>query len=320
MAELDDAGVVDASLRAAYRRCRALNARYGRTFFLATRLLTPAQRPAVHALYGFARWADEVVDDVNNGLSREQRVAELDRLDAALRRGLAGGPCTHPVLAAVIDTAQRYNIGTAHFADFMASMRMDLAVRDYASAEDLACYVRGSAEAIGLQVLPVLGTVVPRREAQPYAAALGEAFQLTNFLRDVGEDLDRGRLYLPMDELAAFGVDRALLAWCRSTGGRDARVRRALAHLVAKNMAVYRRAAPGVDLLLPVSRPCVATAYALYHGILEGIVAADYDVLGRRVSVGAVRRLTVALPALVRSLVARAAATRLRGRASQNAA
>jgi phytoene synthase len=169
--------------------------------------------------------------------------------------------------------------------------------------------VRGSAEVIGLQVLPVLGTVVPRQEAEPYAAALGEAFQLTNFLRDIGEDLDRGRVYLPADELAAFGVDRALLSWCRSTGYRDVRVRRALAHLVARTMAVYRRAAPGIPLLAPAARPCVATAFGLYRGILDRIVAADYDVLGRRVAVGTARRLTVALPAFAKTLSVRLANT-----------
>ena len=303
--ELDAAGISEPELRAAYARCRELNAAHGRTYFLATRLLTPAQRPAIHALYGFARYADEIVDDLADIRPMAERTAELEELWAQLRRGLADGRAEHPVLAAVVDTAHRYDIDHQHFEDFMASMRMDTDVTDYPSFDDLQRYVHGSAAVIGLQVLPVLGTVVPRREAEPPAAALGVAFQITNFLRDVGEDLDRDRVYLPADELAAFGVDRELLLWCRRHRRCDPRVRRALAHLVARTKAVYRRAAPGIPMLAPVSRPCVKTAFRLYGGILDEIVAADYDVLARRVKVPNSRRLAVALPGVGRALVAR---------------
>ncbi len=166
--------------------------------------------------------------------------------------------------------------------------------------------MHGSAAVIGLQMLPILGTRVPRAEAEPPAAALGVAFQLTNFLRDVGEDLDRGRVYLPADELAAFGVDRELLAWCRRTRRSDPRVRRALAHLVAHTRGTYRRARPGIAMLEPVSRACVGCAFTLYQGILDEIEKADYDVLHRRVAVPNRRRAAVALPGLTRALVARA--------------
>lgn len=304
--ELDAAGIVDPGLRIAYARCRQLNGAHGRTYFLATRLLTPAQRPAVHALYGFARWADEIVDDLADPRPVTEKAARLDALWDELRAGLAQGHSPHPVLAAVVDTARRYDIDHRHFEDFMTSMRMDLEVTDYASFQDLMRYVHGSAAVIGLEVLTVLGHVVPREQAEPHAAALGVAFQVTNFLRDVGEDLDRGRVYLPADELAAFGVDRELLLWCRRSGRPDARVRRALAHLVARTRAIYRRAAPGIPMLAPVSRPCVATAFALYGGILDEIAAAGYDVLGRRAAVPSSRRLAVALPALGRALLARA--------------
>jgi phytoene synthase len=192
----------------------------------------------------------------------------------------------------------------------MASMRMDRPVEQggvagYKTFDELGRYVHGSAAVIGLQVLPVLGTVVAQERAEPHAAALGIAFQITNFLRDVGEDLDRGRVYLPADELAAFGVDRALLAWCRSTGRFDPRVRRALAHLVAHTRAIYRRAAPGIPMLAPVSRACVATAFRLYGGILDEIEVAGYHILSRRVAVPRRRRLAIALPGLSRALAAR---------------
>ena len=284
---------------------------HSRTYFLATRLLTPPQRPAIHALYGLARYADEIVDDLSDSRPWAHRVAELDVLAQRLRDGLVQGRSDHPVLAAPVHTAVRYQIDPQHFVDFMISMRMDRPVEQggvagYRTFDELACYVHGSAAVIGLQVLPVLGTVVPRNRAEPHAAALGIAFQITNFLRDVGEDLDRGRVYLPADELASFGVDRELLGWCRRTGRPDRRVRQALAYLVARTRAIYRRAAPGIPMLAPVSRACVATAFRLYGGILDEIEAADYHILARRVAVPNHRRVAVALPGLGRALLARA--------------
>jgi phytoene synthase len=303
--ELHAAGITGTALQHAYTRCRALHAEHGRTYFLATRLLTPARRPAVHALYGFARYVDEIVDALDDTRPAAEKLAALDGLEPALLEALNGGPASDPVLVAVADTARRYQLDAALFTAFLAAMRMDTHVTDYPTFEALAAYMYGSAAVIGLQMLPVLGTVGDRDAAADSAAALGVAFQLTNFLRDVGEDLDRGRVYLPADELAAFGVDRALLSWCHRRRRPDPRVRRALAHLVARTRAVYRRAAPGIALLDPVSRPCVHTAYTLYGAILDHIEAADYDVLNRRVSVPVHRRLVVALPALVGSHTAR---------------
>jgi 15-cis-phytoene synthase len=308
--ELDAAGITEPALRASYTRCRELNAAHGRTYFLATRLLPPAQRPAIHALYGLARYADDIVDDLSDTRPWPQRVAELEALAAQLRDGLARGSSDHPVLAAPVHTAVRYRIDPQHFTDFIVSMQMDRPVEQgglagYRTFDELARYVHGSAAVIGLQVLPILGTVVPREQAEPHAAALGIAFQITNFLRDVGEDLDRGRVYLPAEELACFGVDRDLLRWCRNTGRSDPRVRRALAYLVARTRAIYRRAAPGIPMLAPVSRACVSTAYRLYGGILDEIEAADYHVLARRVAVPRHRRLAVALPGLGRALLLR---------------
>ena len=293
-------------LRDAYAQCRALNAAHGRTYYLATRLLPAARRPAVHALYGFARYADEIVDDLGDERPAAEKAAQLDALTADMEAALDGTPTAQPVLAALADTARRYDIDRKHFTDFMVSMRMDTTVTEYATLDDLAVYVHGSAAVIGLQMLPILGTVVPRAEAEPPAAALGVAFQLTNFLRDIGEDLDRGRVYLPLEELGAFGVDRELLAWCRRTRRGDPRVRRALAHLVAHTQGVYRDAEPGVAMLEPVSRACVGCAFTLYSGILDEIEAADHDVLHRRVAVSTRRRAAVALPGLARALAARA--------------
>lgn len=304
-AELDAAGISDPALRAAYTACRDLHAHHGRTYFLATRLLPAARRPAVHALYGFARHADELVDDLGDDRPAAEKAARLDALGVELSGALDGDRAVHPVLAAVADTSRRYGIDRQHFVDFLASMRMDTEVTEYATFAELGRYMHGSAAVIGLQMVPVLGTTVPVAQAEPPAAALGIAFQLTNFLRDIGEDLDRGRVYLPASELAAFGVDRELLSWSRRTRRPDPRVRRALAHLVAYTRAVYRRAEPGIGMLEPGSRACVGCAFTLYRAILDEIEVAGYDVLHRRVRVSTARRLGVAGPGLVRATVAR---------------
>ncbi|GAA1021602.1 MULTISPECIES: phytoene/squalene synthase family protein [Amycolatopsis] len=300
MSELDAAGIAEPALRAAYAECRRINAYHGRTFFLATRLLPARARPAAHALYGFARMADELVDNPEPGT--DPAVA-LDKVAGLVDEVYDGSVPADPVLAALADTVSRYEIRRALVDAFLRSMRMDLTVSEYATYADLGEYIYGSACVIGLQMLPVFGTVVPLEEASPSAAALGEAFQLTNFLRDVGEDLDRGRLYLPTEELAAFGVDRARLLDARRSGRLDPRVRAALAVAVSRTRAVYRRAEAGIPLLRPESRPCVRTAITLYEGILDEIEAMDYAVLNRRAVVGNGRRVAVAVPALVRRAV-----------------
>ncbi|MDQ0490605.1 phytoene/squalene synthase family protein [Streptomyces cellulosae] len=307
--ELDAAGITDPALREAYRHCRVLNARHGRTYFLATRLLPVERRPAVHALYGFARWADDIVDALGTGADTARRDAELAALERELAKGLRDGESAEPVVRALADTARRYRIDHAHFADFMTAMRSDLVVTDYADYAALRRYMHGSAAVIGLQMLPVLGTVTDRETAAPHAAALGVAFQLTNFLRDVGEDLDRGRVYLPADLLAAHGVDRERLRWSRDTGRRDPRITSALRAFERLTRGVYRQAAPGLALLEPVSRPCIRTAFVLYGGILDAVAEDGYAVLHRRSVVPRRRRAVVAADGL-----ARVAAARLRAR------
>lgn len=300
--ELDAAGVHDETLREAYRRCRTLNAQHGKTFFLATRLLSPAQRPAVHALYGFARRADDVLDDFDSR-SSTQRADELQALGDALFTRLVKSQQAgdDPVLDAVVDTARHYQLDWQLFDDFLASMRMDLTVTDYPDRAALDRYMYGSAEVIGLQLLPVLGTIVPRDQAAPYAAALGKAFQLTNFLRDIDEDLTRGRIYLPADELAGHGVDRDLLTWCQRQRRTDPKVRAALIEQHVHTRRIYSMAREGIDLLHPRSRPCVTAALTLYSEILDRIEELDFAVFAQRASVSQTRRLQVAAVGLTRA-------------------
>lgn len=287
-------------LRESYRACRRVNARHGRTFFLATRLLPPATRPHVHALYAFARYADEIVDDTSSALTVAEKADCLDAWGSALVDDST--PDAMGLLPALRHTAAVFDIDASLFADFMHAMRMDLSVTEYATDAELDGYMWGSAAVIGLQMLPLLGHGPhPRDEVSPYAAELGIAFQLANFIRDVGEDLQRGRLYLPLEHLECCNVTREQL----ERGVVDASVRELFRLEIARCRARFHAARPGIELVDPGSRDCLRTAFTLYSEILDAVEAADYRVLDRRVSVSLRRRAAVALPALVRARRAR---------------
>ena len=299
--ELDAAGIREPDLRASYEACRRLNAAHGKTYYLSTLLLPAAKRPYVHALYGFARYADEIVDDLASTLTDAEKADWLIGWGEQVVKDVANGSSDHPISRAFVDAVRRWDIPLEHVEVFLRSMRMDLTVTEYATYDDLMEYVHGSAAVIGLQMLPVLEPVVPREVAEPYAVDLGIAFQLSNFIRDVGEDLQRGRVYLPLEDLALFGVTREHLAH----GVVDGPVRRLLAFEVARTRELYRSAALGVRLLHPTSRPCIETALRLYGEILDEVERADYAVLGRRVAVRPARRAAVAVPGLARAWAAR---------------
>ncbi|WP_209305468.1 phytoene/squalene synthase family protein [Blastococcus sp. CT_GayMR20] len=289
-------------LDAAYRHCAAIAARHGKSYHLATRLLTPDRRPAVHALYAAARTADDLVD-----LPGEDPAGDLADWSRAALAELETGWSDDPVRLALVHTYRRYDIPVEHLVDFLAAMSSDLDVDSYPDMAALDRYMWGSASVIGLQVLPVLGTVpgVAREEAAPHAIALGEAFQLTNFLRDVAEDVDRGRVYLPADAMAAYGVTREQLAEKR----HDARFAALMRDMVAVVRRRYDDAAPGTPLLAPESRDCVRAATDLYGGILREIELADYRVLDGRVSVSKPRRLAVFARRLTAAQLARVSVT-----------
>lgn len=286
--ELAAAGITDEALRASYEACRRLNAAHGKTYYLATLLLPPQKRPYVHALYGFARYADEIVDDLASTLTPEQKADRLDSWGLSFLADVRKGSSDDPICRAVVDTVLRWDIPVEHFEAFLNSMAMDLTITEYPAYEDLLGYVHGSAAVIGLQMLPILEPLSPA--AYQPARDLGIAFQLANFVRDVGEDLDRGRVYLPLDELARFGLVRADL----ERRVVDDRVRDLLKYQIARVRRLEESARPGIDLLDPASRPCVEAARVLYCGIVDEVERIDYQVFDRRARVATSRRLRVA--------------------------
>jgi phytoene synthase len=296
---LERAGITDPLLQASYERCRELNASHGKTYYLATLLLPPAKRPYVHALYGFARYADEIVDDLASTLSEQEKADWLGTWGDRFLADLARGRSDDPVCRAVVDTVLRWDIDVAHFEAFLHSMRMDLTVTEYETYADLSEYVYGSAAVIGLQMVPILEPTAP--EAYERAQDLGAAFQLANFVRDVGEDLDRGRVYLPLEDLAAFGVTRADLENRVVTPD----IRRALQFQVARVRALEEASRSGIALLHPSSQPCIEAARVLYCGIVDAVEDIDYQVFTTRATVSTRRRLAVALPAWRRARAAR---------------
>ncbi len=302
--ELDAAGISDPELRASYERCRRLNAAHGKTYYLATLLLPPPKRPYVHALYGFARYADEIVDDLDSTLTQQQKSDWLGWWGDRFMADLDKGESSDPICRAVVDTVQRWSIPAQHFEPFLHSMRMDLTVTDYPTYDDLFTYVYGSAAVIGLQMVPILEPLSDGAYAP--AQDLGVAFQLANFVRDVGEDLDRGRLYLPLEDLDRFGVTRADLERRVVTPA----VRELLAFQVARVRELSARADAGIPLLHPTSRPCIEAAQELYVGIVDEVEAIDYQVFDHRARTSTWRRLRVAGPAYGRALRARRASRR----------
>jgi 15-cis-phytoene synthase len=274
------------TLDESYAINRELNKRYGTTYYWSTHLLPAVKRPHVHALYGLCRYADDIVDDLGSTASVEQRANVLKEFGDRFFADHANGRSEHPVLKAVIHTVRSFEIEPDAVRRFLDSMTMDLSVATYESYEDLEIYMDGSAAVIGEMMLPILE---PRDfdRAKPHARDLGNAFQLTNFLRDVAEDLDRGRVYIPQADLRTFNADP-------HTRIADAGWINLMRYEIARCNQLYASADLGIAMLPPSSQRCIQAARDLYSGILKKIEEADFDVFEKRVRVTTARKLAMA--------------------------
>ena len=290
--DLAAAGITDPALMQSYELCRQLNAKHGKTYYLATLLLPPEKRPYVHALYGYA---DEIVDDLASTLTNEEKAEQLNAWGQSFLDKFESGETDDPVCLAVLDTVRRWNIPREHFEAFLHSMAMDLTVTEYQTYEDLYEYVYGSAAVIGLQMVPILEPSDPA--AYSHATELGVAFQLANFIRDIGEDLERGRVYLPLQELAKFGVTRANLEKRIATPA----IKEAIKFQIARVRQLEQSSRAGIAMLGEKSQPCIETARVLYCGIVDAVTDIDYEVFDKRASVSLMRRLRVAIPAYLKA-------------------
>jgi phytoene synthase len=286
-------------LTQSYEECKRLNALHGKTYYLATLLLPAKKRPPVHALYGFARYADEIVDDLASTLSDEEKAHELRTWGSGVLADLRLGKSNDLIGRALVDTVKTYSIPLEYFEAFMKSMEMDLTVTRYNNYDELMTYVYGSAVVIGLEMLPILGYSDPR--AIEAATALGTAFQLANFIRDIGEDIDRGRIYMPLDELARFGVSEEMLLRRELTP----EIIEAIKFQIARVRDLQATADAGIHYLDPISRPCIRAASELYCGIVDEIEANGYDIFNKRATTSSWRRLRVAGLAFIQTLFLR---------------
>ncbi len=297
--EYKEAGITDPGLIASYEVCRELNAKHGKTYYLATLLLPPGKRPYVHALYGFARYADEIVDDLDSTLTDQEKADWLKTWGEAFMADVHSGESTDPVCRAVVHTVRRWDIPLDLFGAFLHSMTMDLTVTEYKTFDDLYEYVYGSAAVIGLQMLPIMEPCDPK--AYEYAKDLGVAFQLANFIRDVNEDLDRGRVYLPLDELQRFGVTRADLEKRELTPS----IKAALRHQIDRVRRLDEQSRAGIEMLHPSSRDCIDAARILYCGIADKVEEIDFEIFTKRARISPRTKFWVAFPAWRRARKAR---------------
>ncbi|MBI4791135.1 MAG: squalene/phytoene synthase family protein [Chloroflexi bacterium] len=271
--------IADTNLLArAYAHCEAIAATYSRSFYLATGLLPSDKRRAIRALYAFCRVTDNIVDcpdgDAKRALARWRR------------KSLTSEPTLDdPVAVAWGDTRRRYRIPPRYAEQLIEGVARDLRQNRYRTFEDIAAYAYGVASTVGLMSMHVIG--FSGAEAIPYAIKLGVALQMTNILRDVAEDWRMGRVYLPTEELAAYGLDESDIA----AGRVDERWRAFMRFQIARNRRLYAEAWRGIAMLNPDGRFAVAAAGELYRAILDDIESHDYDVFTRRAHVSAARKL-----------------------------
>jgi phytoene synthase len=276
----------DAPVRAAYAYCAEATRRSGSNFGTAFRLLAPERRAALHAVYAFCRFVDDVADDA----SRRTPLLLLDRWQEELHQVYEGTP-THPIGVALADAVHRFSLDRRHFEDLIRGVEGDLAHRRYETFEQLAEYCYRVAATVGLLCIEIFGYADP--SARAYAHDLGIAFQLTNILRDVLEDAQRGRIYLPLEDLRRFDISEAELLAGRYSAGLGA----LLAFECGRARAYYLRAR---GALAPADRSSLAAAEAMrgiYERLLDRIEERHFDVFRARVTLARREKLALTVRA-----------------------
>ncbi|MEV0990839.1 phytoene/squalene synthase family protein [Streptomyces sp. NPDC049949] len=293
-----------ARTREAFAYCRrVLVAAEGLEFYLASALLPARKRPFTWALYGFARYTDEIVDTTR--YTRQHRAARFEAWTGAVDDALRSGDSSHPVLHALMRTLERWDIPVCHVREYLASQEMDLRVTEYATYADLRVFIERASLSFGRQMLPVLEPL-DRVLAGRGGDAMSEAMQLTNIVRDVREDCGLGRVYLPQEDLSAFGVSHRDLSGTRVTPQMRAVVRKQVGR--ARELLVVAELQEAA--LPPSSRPAVRAVHSIYRGLLGKVEMRDFDVFTSRVRLGAVRKAAIGSSALAERFAGRFAGRR----------
>lgn len=272
-----------ATLAADYEACRRLNAQHGKTYYFSTLFFPALLRRQVHALYGFVRYPDELVDNPLPGVDPATALAHY-RADTLC--ALQTGQSDLPVLRAFADMAHQVGMTPDYPLAFLDAMQMDLTRTRYQTFDDLLQYTYGSASVVGLMMCCLFG--VSEEDTLRHAYDLGLAMQLTNFWRDIGEDYRlRGRIYLPQDDMDTFGYTQTMLA----EGVVNSQFRALMAFEIARARDCYHSADQGIAQLPAAAQRPVRLARVLYSRILDKIEDADYDVFSRRVRTSALEKV-----------------------------
>ncbi len=303
-AELQNAEVKvarECSLAESYDHCRRLARSTARNFYYSFLTLPRDRRQAMCVLYSFMRVTDDLGDSHE---PRAVREAALKHWKASLLQACGNGPCDHPVLPALVDVTRRYGLPVDSLLDVIAGVEMDLEPVALATFEQLADYCYHVAGAVGLACIHLWGFHDPRAPAA--AIDCGTAFQLTNILRDLGEDAARGRCYLPREDLDRFQLTpadlaaKSLPARGAASGRRDDRFERLMQFEVARAREYYARAAALDDYLDPPGKPIFETMLRIYGGLLDEIERRRYDVFSRRVELSSWRKICLTAGTLAR--------------------
>jgi phytoene synthase len=280
--------VVNNQVSSSYAACEAIARRAASSFFPAFRVLPTPQRRGMWALYAFLRIADDISDDP---APAEEKRSRLDSWRSGLEQALAGS-YRHAIFPALADTIQRYQIPPVYFFEALDGVAMDLTPRIFVDFADLRQYCYRVASVVGLACIHIWG--FRGNHAPEHAINAGIAFQLTNILRDLGEDAARGRVYLPRQDLDRFGYAADWLL----RGERDERFRELMRFEIARAREFYEASWPLAPLLAPAGRAVFLLMARTYRAILDVIERCDYDVFTRRIKVGRWRKLALALAAL----------------------
>ena len=290
----DNRSVTDAAfLRRGLDMCRAITKAYGTSYYFATQFFPREIREGIYGIYAFARIPDEIVDDPLKG-SKEETLAKLDEWRQAWLHAMSQGWSDAPVMNAIVHSFKKFGIPVEEGEAFLRSMFMDEEKPRYADYAELEDYMYGSAGVIGLMVTRIVGYKSER--AFEHAKELGYAFQLTNFLRDIKEDHEElGRVYMPENELARFGLTSADLV----SDVYDERFVAFMKWQIARNRRIYQESLPGIPMLAWRGRLAVRISYVLYKAILGEIERANYNVYKGRVRTTFGQKVWLAMKAIV---------------------
>jgi len=300
------------TLDAAYATCRAIARREAKNFYYAFVALPEPRRNAICAIYAFMRKADDLSDD--ESIPREQRRLNLEQWQAAWRTASQNAATQDPVFLAVRDATQRFNIPLSLLDELIAGTTSDLkanpsevpngdAPATYATFADLYQYCYLVASVVGLVCIRIFGYTDPA--AEKLAEETGVAFQLTNILRDVAEDAERGRVYLPLEDLAAHNVTLHTILRRKKGTAPSANERALLADIGKRAETYYASAGKLLPLIDRESRPALWVLVRIYRGLLRRIRRADYDVFSRRISVPTFQKLEILAVGMTKLLIAR---------------